>query len=174
MLHLITWNWMTTHLSLKTALLAHMGNLPLSHHPMFRTQRDIHAIECLYKGVFCTCQVWLFSSLSFIPRLSHRKFQLALVDWVKVIKEHGSLQFSRASYLSIVEMPTNGRKYHHTIASLWLSNLVDNLQLNPAMMAHITSADLTNPRQITIHSGKIISLLSQLLLDVTCCYILTW
>ena len=57
----------------------------------------------------------------------------------------------------IVEMPINAGKYHQTIASLWISHLIDNLPLSPVMMGHIASAQLTNPRKITIQSGTIIS-----------------
>ena len=70
-------------------------------------------------------------------------------------------------------MPTIGGQFHLTIASLWISHLVDNLPLSPLMVAHIASSQLSHPRKIAIHPGFIISRLSQLLVNVTCCAILT-
>ena len=58
----------------------------------------------------------------------------------------------------ILEMPINASKYHQTIASIWISQLIDNLPLSPVMMEHIASAQLTNPRKITIEQGNTISL----------------
>ena len=55
----------------------------------------------------------------------------------------------------MVEMPLTGGQYHQMIASLWISHLVDNLPLTPVMLAHIDSAQLTNPRKITAQSGII-------------------
>ena len=81
------------------------------------------------------------------PSLSHYKIQLALVD--RII----SSNMDRCNYLVpntnwMVEMPLTGGQYHQTIASLWISHLVDNLPLSPVMLAHIDSAQLTNPRKI--------------------------
>ena len=61
----------------------------------------------------------------------------------------------------MVEMPLTGGQYHQAIASLWISHLVDNLPLTPVMLAHIDSAQLTNPRKITAQSGIISLLFSQ-------------
>ena len=88
------------------------------------------------------------------PSLSHYKFQLALVD--RII----SSKMDRCNYLVpntnwMVEMPLTGGQYHQTIASLWISNLIDNLPLSPVMLAHIDSAQLTNPHKITAQSGII-------------------
>ena len=73
----------------------------------------------------------------------------------------------------IVEIPINDGKYHQTIASLWISHLVDNIPLRPVIVAHLASAQLTNTRQITIQPGNIISILWQLVVDVTFCSILS-
>ena len=88
------------------------------------------------------------------PSLSHYKFQFALVDRVK------SSNMDRCNYLVpntnwMVRMALNGGKYQQTIASLWISQLVDNLPLSPVMLAHIDSSQLTNPRKITAQSGII-------------------
>ena len=93
------------------------------------------------------------------PSLSHLKFQLALVD--RII----SSNMDRCNYPVpntnwMVEMPLTGGQYHQTIASLWISHLVDNLPLSPVMLAHIDSAQLTNPRKITAQSGIISLFLS--------------
>ena len=61
----------------------------------------------------------------------------------------------------MVEMPLTGGQYHQAIASLWISHLVDNLPLSPVMLAHIDSAQLTNPRKITAQSGIISLFFSQ-------------
>ena len=55
----------------------------------------------------------------------------------------------------MVEMPLTRGQYHQAIASLWISHLVDNLPLTPVMLAHIDSAQLTNPRKINAQSGII-------------------
>ena len=60
----------------------------------------------------------------------------------------------------MVEMSLTGGQYHQAIASLWISNIIDNLPLSPVMLAHIDSAQLTNPRKITAHSGIISLFLS--------------
>ena len=88
------------------------------------------------------------------PSLSHYKIQLALVD--RII----SSNMDRCNYLVpntnwMVEMPLTGGQYHQTIASLWISHLVDNLPLSPVMLAQIDSAQLTNPRKINALSGII-------------------
>ena len=49
----------------------------------------------------------------------------------------------------MVEMPLTGGEYHQTIASLWISHLVDNREMTAVMLAHMDSAQLTNPRKIT-------------------------
>ena len=97
------------------------------------------------------------------PSLSHYKFQFALVDRTSL--EHFACIMDRCNYLVpntnwMVEMPLTGGQYHQTIASLWISHLVDNLPLSPVMLAHIDSAQLTNTHKITAQSG-IISLFSQ-------------
>ena len=94
------------------------------------------------------------------PSLSHLKFQFALVDRIK------SKNMDRCNYLVpntnwMVEMPLSGGQYHQAIASLWISHLVDNLPLTPVMLAHIDSAQITNPRKITAQSGIISLLFSQ-------------
>ena len=66
----------------------------------------------------------------------------------------------------MVEMLINGAQYHHTIGTLWISHMVDNLPLSSVKVAHSASARLTNPRSNTIQPCIIISLLSQLLVDV--------
>ena len=63
----------------------------------------------------------------------------------------------------MVEMPLTGGQYHQMIASLWISNLIDNLPLSPVMLEHIDSAQLTNPRKITAQSGIISLFFSQAL-----------
>ena len=88
------------------------------------------------------------------PSLSHYKSRFALVDRIK------SNIMDRCNYLVpntnwMVEMPLTGGQYHQTIASFWISHLVDNLSLTPVMLAHIDSAQLTNPRKITAQSGII-------------------
>ena len=88
------------------------------------------------------------------PSLSHYKFQLALVD--RVI----SINMDRCNYLVpnnnwMVEMPLIGGPDHQMIASLWISNLIDNLPLSPVMLADIDSAQLTNPRKITSEQGNL-------------------
>ena len=88
------------------------------------------------------------------PSLSHYKSRFALVDRIK------SNNMDRCNYLVpntnwMVEMPLTGGQYHQAIASLWISHLVDNLPLTPVMLAHIDSAQLTNPRKITAQSGII-------------------
>ena len=61
----------------------------------------------------------------------------------------------------MVEMPLTGGQYHQAIASLWISHLVDNLPLTPVMLAHIDSAQLTNPRKINAQPGIISLFFSQ-------------
>ena len=63
-------------------------------------------------------------------------------------------------------MPINCGQYHQAIASLWISHLVDNLPLTPVMLAHIDSAQLTNPHKTTAQSG-IISLFSSQALEIS-------
>ena len=63
----------------------------------------------------------------------------------------------------MVEMPLTGGQYHHMIASLWISNLIDNLPLSPVRLAQIDSAQLTNPRKLTAQSGIIYLFFSQAL-----------
>ena len=80
--------------------------------------------------------------------------------------EHLAYIMDRCNYLVpntnwMVEMPLTGGKYHKAIASLWISHLVDNLPLTPVMLAHIDSAQLTNPRKITPQSGIISLFFSQ-------------
>ena len=58
-------------------------------------------------------------------------------------------------------MPLSGGQYHQTIASLWISILIDNLPLSPVLLAHIDSAQLTNPRKITAQKGIISLFFSQ-------------
>ena len=92
--------------------------------------------------------------------LSHLKSRFALVDRVK------SNNMDRCNYLVpntnwMVEMPLNGGQYHQAIASLWISNIIDNLPLRPVMLSHIDSAQLTNPRKINAQSGIISLFFSQ-------------
>ena len=91
-----------------------------------------------------------FHSASF----SHLKFQLALLD--RII----SSNMDRCNYPVpntnwMVEMPFTGGQYHQAIAARWISHLVDNLTRTPVMLAHIDSAQLTNPRKITALTGII-------------------
>ena len=86
--------------------------------------------------------------------LSHLENQFALVDRIK------SNNMDRCNYLIpntnwMVEMPLTGGQYHQTIASLWISHLVDNLPLTPVILGHLNSAQLTNPRKITALTGII-------------------
>ena len=60
----------------------------------------------------------------------------------------------------MVEMPLTGGQYQQMIASLWISNLIDNLPLSLLMLAHLDSAQLTNPSKITGQSGIIALFLS--------------
>ena len=63
----------------------------------------------------------------------------------------------------MVEIPLHGGKYQETLASLWISHLVDKLPRRPVMVAHIAAAELTNPRKIANDQCIIIfSLLSRL------------
>ena len=116
---------------------------------------------CLYKGVICTCHPWFWSCLSFILRLSQiSSLVFALVERVKSnIMDRCNYSVPHTSWM--VEMPINCRQYHQMIASLWISHLIDNLPLSLLMVAHIASAQLSNPRQISSQSGIILSLLSQ-------------
>ena len=66
----------------------------------------------------------------------------------------------------MVEMPINAGQCHQTIASLWISHLVDNLPLSPVMVAHIASAKLTNPRQIADEQSIIICSLVALMFEL--------
>ena len=79
-----------------------------------------------------------------------------LLWWI----EHLSSIMDRCHYLVpntnwMVEMPLTGGQYHQMIASIWISHLVDNHPLTPVMLAHIDSAQLTNPRKINGQSGII-------------------
>ena len=56
----------------------------------------------------------------------------------------------------MVEMPMLGGQYHHTIASLWISHLIDNLPLSPVMAAHISSAQLSNPHPMNTQIGMLV------------------
>ena len=56
----------------------------------------------------------------------------------------------------------NGGQFHQTIASLGISQLLENLPMGPVMVAQIASAQLINPRQITAQPG-IISFFTQVL-----------
>ena len=64
-------------------------------------------------------------------------------------------------------MPFNGAQFHQMIASLWISHRLGNLQLTPLMLAHIDSAHLTNPRQITTQPVTISSLSSLIFESLT-------
>ena len=57
----------------------------------------------------------------------------------------------------LVEMPLAGGQYHQTIASLWISHLIDNLPLSPVLSAHIGSAQLTNPHPLNTQSGMLLT-----------------
>ena len=88
------------------------------------------------------------------PSLSLLKINL--LWWI----QHLSNNMDRCNYLVpntnwMVEMPLIGGQYHQEIASLWISHLVDNLPLSLVMLAHIDSAQLTNPRKITALTGTI-------------------
>ena len=97
--------------------------------------------------------------------LSHLNIQFALEDRVITsVVDRCTDNVPQTS--SMVEMPINGGQYHQAIASLWVSNLIDNLPLIPAMVAHIASAQLTNPHQITSQPAIIISRLSQFHVEV--------
>ena len=87
------------------------------------------------------------------PSLSHLQFQFAQVDRVKSNMDRCNYLVPNTNWM--VEMPINGGQYHQAIASLWISHLVDNLPLTPVMLAHVDSAQLTNPRKITAQSGNI-------------------
>ena len=87
------------------------------------------------------------------PSLSHYKFQFALVDRIKSNMDRCNYLVPNTNWM--VEMPLTGGQYHQAIASLWISHLVDNLPLTPAMLAHIDSAQLTNPCKITALTGII-------------------
>ena len=92
------------------------------------------------------------------PSLSQIKIQFALVNCASL--EHLWTIMDRCKYLLpitkwMVEMPINSGEYHQTIASLWISHLVDDRPLTQVMLAHIASAQLTNPRQITSQQGNI-------------------
>ena len=67
----------------------------------------------------------------------------------------------------MVEIPINGGQYHQMIASLWISHLVEHLQLTPVMLTHLDSALLTNPRQTTTQPGTISSLSSLIFESLT-------
>ena len=97
--------------------------------------------------------------------LSHLKVEIALVDrLITTSMERSNYLVPHTSW--VVEMPINCSQYHQAIASHWVSNLIDNLPLSPAMIAHIASAPLTNPHQKTSQPGIIISRLSQFHVDV--------
>ena len=95
------------------------------------------------------------------PSLSHIS-RINLLWWIK----HLAYIMDRCNYLVpntnwMVEMPLSGGQYHQAIASLWISHLVDNLPLSPVMLAHIDSAQLTNPRKLNAQSGIISLFFSQ-------------
>ena len=57
----------------------------------------------------------------------------------------------------MVENPITGGQYHQTIASLWISHLVDNIPLSPVMAAHISSAQLSNPHPLNTQIGMLLT-----------------
>ena len=57
----------------------------------------------------------------------------------------------------MVEMPITGGQYHQTIASLWISHLIDNLPVSPVMAAHISSAQLSNSHPLNTQIGMLIN-----------------
>ena len=48
-----------------------------------------------------------------------------------------------------VEMPTNGGAYHRTVASLWVTHLINKVPLKEELKHHISSAQLSNPHPIS-------------------------
>ena len=177
---------MTTHfpsdmLPLNDKPLTHSGSTRTCEHPPTLTpslrstpdKLEMQAHLWLNKGVIFPCQIWLCSCFSCIQLLSHLMIQFDQRIESKLSKNMGRCNYIVPHSSGIVEMPINCGQYHRTITSLWISLLIDNLPLSPVMVAHIASAQLTNPRQITIQPGIIISLLSQILFDVTRCSILT-
>ena len=93
------------------------------------------------------------------PSHSHYKIQLALVDRVKSnVMDRCNYPVPNTNWM--VEMPLTGGQYHQAIASLWISHLVDNLPLSPMMLAHLDSAQVTNPSKITAQTGIISLFLS--------------
>ena len=130
---------------------------------MFRTKIEMHARQRLNNGVIFPCKAWSCSRFRFIHRLSPLS-RSNLLWWI-----HSNL-IDRCNYLVphtswVVEMPSNGGQYHQTIASLWISHLLDNLPLSSVMDAHIASAHNNNPRKITTEPGIMIYSLQSLMFD---------
>ena len=106
----------------------------------------MHDIQGLYERVICRSQAWSCSFLIVIPRLPCL-WRSNLLWWIQ------SNNMDRCNYIMPqiewrVKMPINRGQYHQTIASHWISHLVDNLLLSDLMVAHLASAQLTNPPPI--------------------------
>ena len=74
--------------------------------------------------------------------------------------EHDRCNYVIPGTIWMMEMPINGGQYHQTIASLWISHLVDYIPLTPVLTAHIASAQITNHHKMTNPFGMLLSLYS--------------